>query len=70
MDKLILMAPLKLPDEDSIQLLINRISSVAIKATAASLRTNSLDEFLRDMQYITATCNDVVKKIINNLQEE
>jgi len=59
MDKL---APLKLPDEDSIQLLINGISSVAIKATVASLKINSLDEFLRDMQHITATCNDVVRK--------
>jgi len=62
MDKLALMMLLKLPDEDSIQLLINGISNVAIKVTAASLRTNSLDEFLRDMQHITATCNNVVKK--------
>jgi len=61
MDKLALMAPLKLPDEDSIQLLINGISSLAIKATAALLRINSLDEFLRDMQHITATCNDIRK---------
>jgi len=48
MDKLTLMTPLKLPEEDSIQLLINGISSVAIKATAVSLRINSFDEFLRD----------------------
>jgi len=61
MDKLTLMAPLK-PDENNIQLLINEwISSVAIKATAASLKIDSLDEFLRDMQHITATCNDVKK---------
>jgi len=38
MDKLALMAPLKLPDEDSIQLLINGISSTAIKAAAATLK--------------------------------
>jgi len=62
MDKLALLAPLRLQDEDSIQLLINGISSVAIKATAASLKIDSLDEFLRDMQHITATCNDGVKK--------
>jgi len=62
MDKLALLAPLRLQDEDSIQLLINGISSVAIKATAASLEIDSLDEFLGDMQHITATCNDVVKK--------
>jgi len=61
-NKLALMALLKLPDEDSIQLLINGISSVAIKATAVSLRVNSLDEFLKDIQHITATCNDVVRK--------
>jgi len=59
MDKA-LLAPL--PDEDSIQLLINGISSLAIKATAASLKIDSFHEFLRDMQHITATCNDVVKK--------
>jgi len=62
MDKLALMVPLKLPDKDSIQLLINGISSLAIKGTAVSLKIDSLDEFLRDMQHITATCNDVVKK--------
>jgi len=48
--------------QDSIQLLINGISNVAIKATAASLKIDSLDEFLRDMQHITATCNDIIKK--------
>jgi len=62
MNKLALMAPLKLLEEDNIQLLINGISSVAIKGTAAFLKIDSLDEFLRDMQHITATCNDVVKK--------
>jgi len=62
MDKLALIAPLKLPDEDSIQLLINRISSIAIKAAVTILKTDSLDEFLKNMQHITATCNDVVKK--------
>jgi len=62
MDKLALLAPLRLQDEDSIQLLINGISSIAIKAAAATLNTNSLDDFLRNMQHITATCNDSVKK--------
>jgi len=60
MNKLALLASLKLPDEDNIQL-INGLSSLAIKATAASLNTDSLDEFLRNMQHITATCNDVKK---------
>jgi len=62
MDKLALMAPLKLPNKNSIQLLTNGISSIAIKAAAATLSTNSLDEFLRNMQLITTTCNDVIKK--------
>jgi len=43
-------------------LLINGISSIAIKAAAAILKTDSLDEFLRDMQHITTPCNDVIKK--------
>jgi len=61
MDKLALLAPLRLQDEDSIQLLINGISSIVIKAAAATLNTDSLDDFLRNMQHITATCNDVKK---------
>jgi len=61
-DKLALIAFLKLPEEDSNGLLINGISNLAIETTAASLRINSLDEFLRDMQHITATCNDIVRK--------
>jgi len=42
-----LMASLKLSDEDNIQLLINGISNIAIRAAAATLSTNSLDEFLK-----------------------
>jgi len=61
MDKLALLAPLKLQDKDSIQLLINGISSMVIKAIAAILTTDSLDEFLRNMQHVTATCNDIKK---------
>jgi len=61
MNKLALLASLRLQDEDSIQLLINGISSIAIKAAAATLNTDSLDGFLRNMQHITATCNDIKK---------
>lgn len=35
----------------------NGISSLAIRGIAASLKVNSLDEFLREMQHITASCN-------------
>jgi len=51
MDKLALMAPLKISEKNSIQLLINGISSLAIKVTVASLRINSIDEFLRDIHH-------------------
>ncbi|CAL1672060.1 unnamed protein product [Lasius platythorax] len=57
MDKIALMQPLKLSDEDSIHFLVNGISSLAIRGLAASLRVNSLDEFLREMQHITTSCN-------------
>jgi len=50
-------------------LLINGISSLAIKATAASLKIDSLDEILRDMQHITTTCNDVVKKSLTTFRK-
>lgn len=55
MDKLALMRNLKLSDEDSIQLLIKGIGSFALRATAASLRLISLNQFLREMQHITST---------------
>ncbi|KMQ85523.1 hypothetical protein RF55_15869 [Lasius niger] len=46
MDKIALMQPLKLSNEDAIQLLTNGISSLAIRGIAASLKVDSLDEFL------------------------
>lgn len=54
-DKIVLMKSLKLSDQDVIHLLINGISNLSIKA-AAALPKDSLDEFLRKMQYITS-CN-------------
>ncbi|CAL1671696.1 unnamed protein product [Lasius platythorax] len=57
MDKIALMQPLKLSDEDSIHFLVNEISSLAIRGLVASLRVHSLDEFLREMQHITTSCN-------------
>lgn len=61
-DKLALMKNLKLSDEDSIQHLIKGIGSYALRATAAALRTNSLNPFLREMQHITSTSGDLVNK--------
>lgn len=63
MDKLTLMRCLKLEDLDSIQLLITGINNISIKGVAASLRANSLNQFLREMQYITDTCGDSLKRL-------
>lgn len=50
LEKLALMHLLNLPSEESIHLLINGISSRALRATAASLRAEIIDDFLEDMQ--------------------
>ncbi|KMQ84908.1 hypothetical protein RF55_16907 [Lasius niger] len=55
MNKLALMRSLKLSDEDSIQLLITGIGSFVLRITAAALKTNSLNQFLREMQHIAST---------------
>ncbi|CAL1671941.1 unnamed protein product [Lasius platythorax] len=62
MNKIVLMQPLKLPDDDAIQLLTNGISSLAIRGVAASLKVDSLNEFLREMQHITASCGTSLKR--------
>lgn len=60
------MQPPKLSDENAIQLLSEGISSIAIRAAAASLKVDSIskipDEFLRDMQHVTTSCNNIFKK--------
>lgn len=62
MDKLALMQPLKLEDEHTIELLIKGIPILAIKSVAASLRTDSIDDFLDEMHRITITCDDSLRK--------
>lgn len=62
MDKLVLMRSLKLSDEDSIQLLITGIGSFALRTTVATLKTNLLNQFLREMQHITFTNGNPVNK--------
>lgn len=58
-----LMQPLKLFDGDVNHFLINGISSLAIRGLAVLLRINFFDDFLREMQHITATCSVQSKKI-------
>lgn len=62
MDKLALMRNLKLEDSDAIQLLIGGINDIYVKCIASSLRVDSLNQFLREMQHITANCVDAVKR--------
>ncbi|KMQ89733.1 hypothetical protein RF55_10607 [Lasius niger] len=62
MDKLALTRNLKLEDADSIQLLIGGISDIYIGCLASSLRVDTLNQFLREMQHITLNCNDTFKK--------
>lgn len=56
MDKIALMDPLRLPEREVIRFLTNGISSIAIKAAAAALKVDSLDDYLREMQQITESC--------------
>ncbi|KMQ90759.1 hypothetical protein RF55_9447 [Lasius niger] len=55
LDKLTIMQSLKLPDRDSIHLLIDGISSNALRGTAAVLQVDSVDEFLEQMHHITTS---------------
>lgn len=62
MDKLALMHRLKLEDSDKIKLIINGINNLSIKCAAATVRVNSLNQFIREVHYIAASCSDSFKK--------
>lgn len=62
MDKMALMQPLKLKDEDAIQMLNNGIANTGIRATAMLLRLKPINEYLREMEYITAASSSQHKK--------
>lgn len=55
LDKLTLMQSLKLPERGTIHLLIDGISSNALRGTAAALKVESVDEFLEQMHLITTS---------------
>lgn len=63
MDKLTLIEPLKLPEKESIQLLINGIQNSALRSVATALRTITIDEFLNEMHSIALSYGDNTKKI-------
>ncbi|KMQ88874.1 hypothetical protein RF55_11569 [Lasius niger] len=61
-DKMILMKNLKLPEDDTIHLLINGIASRSLREVAAALKVKSVDEFLEEMQRITSSSGEVARK--------
>lgn len=54
MDKLILMHLLQLSAEESMHLLINSIASRSLRGTAASIKADTIDPFLEEMDIITS----------------
>ncbi|KMQ88259.1 hypothetical protein RF55_12282, partial [Lasius niger] len=62
MDKLILMKNLGLADQDSIHLLINGIGSRSLRKLAASLRVDTIDDFLEKMHSITSASGESQKR--------
>jgi len=62
MDKLAIMHTLDLPDESAIHLLISGIGSKSLHEIAASLKTDSLDQFLDRMHQITSVSAEPEKK--------
>ncbi|XP_071628367.1 uncharacterized protein [Temnothorax longispinosus] len=56
MDKLALIQPLRLRDEDIIHLLISGITNFSMKSAAATIHTDSVDYFLEEMHHLTSVC--------------
>ncbi|XP_011859423.1 PREDICTED: uncharacterized protein LOC105556919 [Vollenhovia emeryi] len=62
MEKISILQCLRLPEDSIIHCLIDGINIIAIKAIAASIQTDSIDEFLEQMHHITTTCGTSAKK--------
>lgn len=58
LDKLALMHALELPTKDAIQLLISGIMSSSLRGTAASLKVDSIDQFLEEMHHVAVAASD------------
>lgn len=67
-DKLALMEPLDLSDKDAIHLLIGGIGKPSLRATAATIGAETIDEFLDRMRSITAASADHDRKPQGNRQ--
>lgn len=68
LDKITL--PLELSDADAIHFLINGITTLAIRWIASSLKVESLDEFLREMEEIATSCNNHSKRLSTTLSRK
>lgn len=62
MNKLAIMRCLKLSEEELIQEFINGIGSYALRTTAASLKVQSLNQFLREMHHIPSASGEPHRK--------
>lgn len=63
MDKLVLMHSLQLSSMDTIHLLINGNGSSSLRATAAALKVDTIDQFLDEMHNITSVSTYLDKKV-------
>jgi len=61
-EKLVLMHRLKLSDQDAILYLMNGINNLSLRALAASLKVETINDFLREMHRITLSSADMYKK--------
>lgn len=61
-NKLALIKQLKLPVRDSINLLVGGIGKASLRATAATTRAETVEEFLEEMRKITAASSKYPKK--------
>jgi len=62
MEKLLLIQKIKLPEQESIRLLIDGIPHLSIKAAAMAMRIKEIDLFLREMKNLTSACSNSLKK--------
>lgn len=58
MDRLALMHGLSLSERDSINMLISGIGNQSLRALAATLRTDTVDEFLDEMHRVAAVTSE------------
>ncbi|KYN09766.1 hypothetical protein ALC57_18112 [Trachymyrmex cornetzi] len=63
LQKIKLTNGLQMPERDRIQLIINGISSLSLRSTAAALHAATIDDFLHQMNQITSACGVISKKM-------